>query len=159
MRKYSGRACPRTLSSPINRGPFRRRYTRFLPTGYMAWQNWGSAFRITPLPLRVESRHRPPDCVATTSNSADRPLPNWFAPLFPAIFTVSLAPNSSLKMRFASGFSMLAWIARLSGRAPYTGSKPAFVISASALRVRPATSKIARTRAPAPSGEESGRSD
>ena len=39
--------------------------------------------------------------------------------------TVSPGPNSPCRMRCARGFSSWCWIARFSGRAPYTGSKPA----------------------------------
>jgi len=50
--------------------------------------------------------------------SAGQPLLNWIAPPLAAILTVSLAPNSPSRMRFASGFSMVDWIARFKGRAP-----------------------------------------
>src|SRR5471032_1193519 len=84
----------------------------------LLFYNTGPDLRVARMPLRVVD---------------DQPLLNWIVPPLAAIFTVSLAPNSPSRMRFASGFSMLAWIARLSGRAPYTGSKPALAISASAL--------------------------
>ena len=43
-----------------------------------------------------------------SARRAVQPLLNWIAPPLAAIFTVSLAPNSPSRMRFASGFSMLA---------------------------------------------------
>jgi len=45
---------------------------------------------------------------------------------------VSFGAKRPSRMAFDSGFSISDWIARLSGRAPYTGSKPTFASSATA---------------------------
>ena len=62
-------------------------------------------------------------------NGIGVPLAGYFritrAPSFDVTRIVSPGPNSPARMRCASGFSSCCWIARFSGRAPYTGSKPA----------------------------------
>ena len=50
------------------------------------------------------------------------------------------------RIAFASGFSICCWIARFSGRAPYTGSKPAFATSLSAASVTSSSISILRRR-------------
>ena len=65
--------------------------------------------------------------------------------------TRSPGPNSPRRMPCASGFSTCCWIARFSGRAPYTGSKPASPSLSQAVvvelerrcRARPAASQVA----------------
>ena len=58
------------------------------------------------------------------ASGSDQPLPNCIAPPLQSTLTVSLAANLPSRISLASGFSICAWIARFSGRAPYTGSKP-----------------------------------
>ena len=62
--------------------------------------------------------------VAMTGSGPAQPATNTSLPLSASTFTVSPLPKVPLRISDANGFSICCWMARLSGRAPYTGSKP-----------------------------------
>lgn len=95
--------------------------------------SWSRSF-VTHLPLSARRVNRKvQDYCLDSSESrggASAPPPahnfaNTITPFLQSTVMVSLAPKRPSSISFASGFSICAWMARFSGRAPKMGSKPA----------------------------------
>jgi hypothetical protein len=72
----------------------------------------------------------------------------WFGEQIAVALTwiVSFGPKRPDRIAFDSGFSICCWIARFSGRAPYTGSKPASAIFCRAASLRSSVISILARR-------------